>query len=45
MGTIQRMPRFSFLMEISSENHGNCIHKLCEISNDLWKRHMVPRPE
>ena len=23
----------------------NCIQKLCEISNALWKRYMVPRSE
>ena len=31
--------------KISSENQWNCIQKLCEISNALWKRDMVPRPE
>ena len=45
MGKIQRMPRFTLRKEISFENQRNCIQKLCEISNTLWKRDMVPRPE
>ena len=28
------------LCETKFENQGSCIHKLCEISNVLWKRDM-----
>ena len=31
--------------KISYENQRKCIQKLCEISNALWKRDMVLRPE
>ena len=34
-----------FIKKISSGNQRNCMQKLCEISNALWKHNMVPRPE
>ena len=45
MSKIHRMPRFTLWIEISFENQRNCIQRLCEISNALWKRDMVPGPE
>ena len=34
-----------FVEKNSSGNQGKCIQKLYEISNALWKRVKVPRPE
>ena len=45
MSNNHKMPRFTLQKVISFENQGNCMQKLCEISNASWKRDMVPRPE
>ena len=39
------MPRFTLCGQISHEDLGICVQRLCEISNTPWKRDMSVRPE